>query len=181
MTPDILRWPRVAWGVAGVLLLAGCGRAPERYPVPAQRAAVAETGAAVIPEQFAAMGSPWAEEHIVKDIVRGPVSGGYRWTGGNPALRFRTGSGGPWRLVVNFAVAEATLRTTGPVRVEFAVNGTGVGAVACARDGYYRFEKEVEAGPGEVIVSAAVDRTWVSPEDGARLGFMLMDAGLVAR
>lgn len=166
------------------LILASCARPPESYAPPAQ--SNIEPGPEPAPSsQFASMGSPWAEEHIVQDIEKGPTPEQYRWTNQRPKLQFEMTGPGPWKLVVNLVIAEATFRSTGPVRITFAVNDRSLGSIACNRPGPYRFEQNVPVdwlpARGPSTVSAIADRTWTSPDDGVVLGFMLIDAGLFPR
>jgi len=131
------------------------------------------------------MAAPWASEYVVRDILIGPDPSPFRWTTERPELKFRVTGAGPWKLVVNFAVAETTFLTTGPVTIEFFIDANSLGSSVCNRHGPYRFEKDVPPGwlkPGtDTHVSAFADRKWTSPQDGARLSFLLVDAGLFPR
>ncbi|MFM2124485.1 MAG: hypothetical protein RL328_936, partial [Acidobacteriota bacterium] len=85
-------------------------------------------------------------------------------------------------FVADFTVPEATFKTTGPVTIAFHVNGHTVETIRCAEPGARKLSKAVPpewivAGK-ENIVGAEIDKLWVSPDDGAQLGFILTQIGL---
>jgi hypothetical protein len=87
------------------------------------------------------------------------------------------------KLVWDFSVAEVTFKETGPVTVSFYVNGTGVGRVPCPKPGDYKFEQPVRQDLLRAneynTIAAQADKLWVSPADGAKLGFTMTRAGFL--
>jgi hypothetical protein len=127
------------------------------------------------------MDDPSADEYIVRDIS--PGRDHHRWAFLHPELRFRLKEAGYSTFAAEFAVPQATFRTTGPVTVQVALDGTSLGSIRCDHAGDYRMEKSVPPGalpPGrEVHVTFQATPRWVSPDDGAELSFYLRAAGFV--
>jgi len=157
-----------------------CRTVPD-YPIPEQRPDE------LAPAQFKApaprivnMSDTSAPLRFVRDIVVGPSSG-WRWTYQRPAVRINAGFELPVKYVIDFAVADATLRDTGPVTIAFTVNGRVLDRVRYATSGEKHFEKLVPAEwlePGKAAIAGAeIDKVWVSKRDGARLGFILVRIG----
>ena len=128
------------------------------------------------------MQSPQAGHHLVRDFLSAPEGQVYRWTNQQPALRFHLRRSADRRLRFDFVVAGATFKETGPVTIAFKVNGRLLDTVRYDASGEKRFEKAVPAAwldADPAIVSAEIDKVWVSKTDGARLGIMLLGAGFV--
>ena len=165
------------------LLLASCGApAPESYAPPLQRRL--PPGPEPRPVgSFVSMSDPDADAHILRDISR-VAEGAWRWTYQRPELRFWVDSTAHQKLAADFTIAAGTFKTTGPVTVSFFVNGKLLGKQRCPKPGHYRFEKAVPAGwlrtDDFTVVAAEADKLWVSPADGARLGFILTRIGFVS-
>ena len=162
------------------LLPAACDRPPESYPPPGQRgpAAAAEGADA---KMFVAMNDPYAESYIVKD-VRGLEAGEWRWTGPEPTLHFVLETAENLLFRMEFSIAGATFKTTGPVTITFRVNGHELATEQYDSFGRKQFEKPVpaewiEAG-GDTIVSATIEPPWISPNN-TKLGVILSRAGFV--
>ena len=167
-------------GVISGMLCVGCGRSPGTFPMPAQRSIQlgkdpGGLGAWIV------MDDPAADDYIVRDIS--PGRDHHRWAFLHPELRFRVQEAGYSKFAAEFAIPDATFRSTGPVTVSAAVNGVSVGSMLCDHAGNYRIEKPVPPGllvPGsEVHVTMEASPRWVSPEDGAQLSFYLRSAGFV--
>ncbi len=165
------------------LLLAACNRYPESYPPPEQRQppTAEEAGEAM---EFVAMNDPDAESYFVRDI-RGLEAGSWRWTGQQPTLRFALDHTNNRQFVMDFAVADAALRETGPITITVFVNERLLDRMRYQTHGEKHFEKAVdpswlEAGE-KTTVEIALDKVWVSPTDGTRLGVILLRAGFVDR
>ena len=127
------------------------------------------------------MDDPLADDYIVRDIS--PARDHHRWAFLHPELRFRLKDGSYSKLAAEFAIPEATFKTTGPVTITAAVNGTTLGTMRCDHAGDYRMEKALPAGVAvadkEVHVTFEASPRWVSPDDGAQLSFYLRSAGFV--
>jgi hypothetical protein len=122
-----------------------------------------------------------AKTHFVQDLTSNATAT-WRWTGQRPTLRVRMRSAENLRYTIDFAIAGAMLAKTGPLTVSFLVNDRILDRVRYDHDGAQHFEKAVPAGwvtAGEdVTVGASVDKPWVPPEGGPKLGIMLVRMGL---
>jgi len=122
-----------------------------------------------------------ADAHILRDVSPAAEANAWRWTFQRPELQFWLESTAPQKLAVDFAIAAETFKVTGPVTVSFYVNGKLLGREHCPKPGEYHFEKAVPAGwlrtDDFTVVAAEADKLWVSPTDGARLGFILRRMG----
>lgn len=157
------------------LLLAGCAGTPEAQlvPLPLQRQLV-EAPDLPYQRHFVFMSENRASAMIVRDIA-GP--GVQRWTGPSPAMRFTLSEPGEWTAEVRFNAAKATLKDTGPITLNFAVNGRPIGSLRVADEGVRTFSAPVRIESTDVEFSFTVDRPWTSPIDGARLGVLLHAMG----
>jgi len=160
------------------LLATACGRNAGSYPVPEQRSldlGVDPGGIA----SFIKMEDPAVNDYIVRDISG--ESGHFRWAFRHPELRFRLQKSENMRFTAEFIVPEVTFKVTGPFTVTYAVNGNALGAVYCDHAGEYHIAKTVPpawVNPKEYAhVTFEADHRWVSPEDGAQLSFLLLNAG----
>ncbi len=163
-----------------LLVAASCSKAPDIYAPPIERRPI--EGAAPELEEFVQMRTPQAARHLVRDFLSAPAGQVYRWTNQQPALRFHLRRSAGRRLRFDFVIAGATFKETGPVTITFKVNGRLLDTVRYDAPGEKRFEKAVPADwldAGPAIVSAEIDKVWVSKTDGARLGVMLLGAGFV--
>lgn len=152
---------------------------PESYAPPIQRTPVEEFRPYRV-ARLIDLATPAADAHIVSDI--GGATGSWRWTGQRPAVKVTLKDTQNVKYFIDFAVADATFAQTGPVTVTFKVNDHVLESVPYAQPGNQHFEKLVPAewlkADDDTIVSAEVDKVFVSPEDGAQLGLVLMKLGL---
>ena len=160
------------------VLTASCGREAGVYPMPAQRG----TDLGEVPGglgAFITMDDPLSDDYLVKDI--GTQRDYRRWAFQHPELRFRLKQPISWKFTAEFSIPPVTYKVTGPVTVEYAVNGRTLGAMRCDHAGDYRLEKAVPEGlikTGEVTrVTFEANPRWIAPEDGAQLSFLLRSAG----
>jgi hypothetical protein len=84
---------------------------------------------------------------------------------------------------MEFAIPEVTFAQRGPVVVSVFVNGQLLDRSRYEKGGEFRIEKPV---PAEWLrtdlhnyVTLEIDKPWVAPQDGARLGFILKSAGFL--
>lgn len=121
------------------------------------------------------------DSQIVQDIPTGPVEP-WRWVYQHPKVKLRVTKPAGLKYRIEFSIADATLKFTGPVTLRFLVNGTQLGRKRYSAAGEYRWEAPVPPEllrvSEENIIGAEVDKVWVSPSDGARLGFILSRIGL---
>ncbi|MEO8597349.1 MAG: hypothetical protein ABI759_28785 [Candidatus Solibacter sp.] len=166
--------------VIAALLTVSCGRQPGVYAAPPQRS----TDLGTDPDgtlAFVKMDDPQAPEYLVRDIS--PEAGFRRWAFVYPELRFRVNDASHLTFTAEFAVPAVTFKTTGPVNVTYAVNGTILGTLRCVRAGDYEIHQPVPAGLVEagkfIRVTFEATPRWVSPDDGAQLSFLLRSAGFI--
>jgi hypothetical protein len=122
-----------------------------------------------------------AGRRIVQDIAGGAAM--FRWTGAEPSIELRVSSPGPWLARMEFAVAEATLRETGPVTVRLLLNGRPLGQERFLAAGEkalsYPVPDELISAKETARLHARIEPVWVAPDDGARLGVLLKAMGFV--
>ena len=160
------------------LVLIGCAKAPESAP-PEQRAA-GQAGAAapaVIRESSIAMNAPEADAAVMQDVLNRAGDTPWRWTNQHPRVRLFVGDTAGQKLRVEFTVADATFKQTGPISVTWVVNGKDLATVRYAEPGSQVFEKPVPPdmlrANSENIAGADIDKVFVSPSDGVKLGLIL--------
>jgi hypothetical protein len=131
---------------------------------------------------LADMADPYAQAYIVRDVASAPDR--WRWTGAAPELRFWLTRTAGLNFVLDFYLAGRTFKETGPVTVACYIEGKLLGSVRADGPREFTFEKAVPAGwlttERPVNVMLRPDKVWVAPDDGARLGILLVKAGFVA-
>jgi hypothetical protein len=164
-----------------VLLSMGCSSEPSWYAIPEQRKPLAPQGAPPA-KSFLEMNDEEAPDYFLRDISDSLEGGRYRWTQQKPALRL-SAPPGPLRLMAHFGISEVTFKQTGPVTISVLINGHILETATYGEPGDKHIEKPVQAGwvkPGaENQVSLEIDKVWVSPVDGARLGIVLRSIGFI--
>jgi hypothetical protein len=158
------------------ILLAGCLRTPDTYPVPEQHVPFQAAGTPVA--EFITMENPELRKFVVRDVVV-DEQGAWRWTGADPELRFTLASPYDRTLIVDFVINDRTFRDTGPVTVSFYVNEQLAGQERYITDGDKSFEKAIPAewlrARPETRVRLHVDKVW--PVTGGTLGVLLKRIG----
>jgi hypothetical protein len=133
------------------------------------------------PPTFFEMGDRAANDNIVRDISLTPEGAGWRWTYLEPTLKFSLKDRNGQRFVMDFGIVATTFRDTGPVTLSCYINDRLLGQLRCEHPGDYRFEQAVPAEwlqtQNPNIVRAVLDKVWVAPSDGVRLGYTLIRAG----
>jgi hypothetical protein len=162
------------------LSLAACQNLPPAYAPPEQRAPLPEFRPYRV-SRLVRMSDGDAAQHVVADILGVPAP--WSWTGRRPVVRVRAPESRRVRYVIDFAIAEATFATTGPVTIRFLVNGRALASVRYTFPGPQHFEQDVPypwlEGRPEAEVGAEIDKVWISPTDGVALGFILTSIGLM--
>lgn len=126
-------------------------------------------------------GKPGANQYIVKDVLAGdPKATGY-WTLDQPELQFRLSSVKDHIFRERFFLPRETLQQTGPLVVDFYVNGHHLDQVHFTKDGVLLYEHAV---PQEWLkihelttVRMLVHNPYIAGRDHTRLGFVLLSAG----
>ncbi len=132
---------------------------------------------------FVTMNAPSAEAHFVRGVSRHLEAGSWRWVEPRAELVFRLSTTRHLRFVMEFAIPQVTFAQRGPVAITVFVNDHLLEKSRYERGGEFRLEKAV---PSEWLrtelhnyVTLEIDKAWVAPEDGARLGFILKSAGFL--
>lgn len=163
------------------LVLTGCISQPQLYAPPVQREPVLDGQAPKPPKDMLRMSDRETDAYIVQDIPKGSADA-WRWTGKRPTVRMFVADAKTRKLVVDYSIAEATFKDTGPVKLTFFVNDQPLATVSEDRHGVKHFEKEVPAGMLRVsadnMFAIEIDKVWIAKEDGAHLGFILASVGL---
>lgn len=171
----MLRAPAAALALS----LTACHSLPPAYAPPAQRDPLPEFRPYRV-SRLVRMSDADAPSRVAADILGVPAD--WSWTGPRPTVKITLRGTHNVRYVIDFAIADATFSTTGPVTVRFFVNGHTLDTVRYTAPGPQRFEKPVPEEwltPGEeLLVGAEIDKVWVSPTDGVALGFILTRIGL---
>lgn len=166
---------RITVSLIAALLLAGCGGL---VPMPEQQPVV-QAEDPPDPRFLVRVIVPSSSRRIVKDIDGPPAL--YRWTGAEPTVKVKLPDGDPWLAQMELAVAEATLKETGPVTVSLWVNGREIGQARYEKPGEQTLSiplpKDVLPNGGEATLMARIDPVWVAPSDGAKLGVLLKAMG----
>jgi len=125
-------------------------------------------------------GTPAARRYIVKDVLApGSAAGGYR-TLDRPELQFRLSSIQHDVFREHFYIPSETLKQTGPLLVDFYINGRLLDQARFAADGEVVYRHAV---PPEwlktgapTIVEMRVRNPYIAARDGTRLGVILRSA-----
>lgn len=171
--------PRCFLIIVPAIILAGCASDPGPYPPPQQR-----SGPEVVKPSrlgsFIAMNDPHADFYVLGGISPTVEAGTWRWTFDRPELQFQLDEAEGWKFVMEFAIAGATFKDTGPVTLAVSVNGTPLDKKRYDAAGTYRLELPVPAAAvraGELNrVAIQPDKVWPT-KDGGALGFILTSAG----
>ena len=119
--------------------------------------------------------------HVVQDIAPGEPAA-WKWTGQKPTVKVVARTNQGLKYIIDFSIADATLKATGPVTLTFLVNDHALDSVRYTKSGDYHYEKAVPPAWVEplkdTVLAAAIDKVWVAPADGAKLGFILTRIGL---
>jgi len=165
--------------LAAALAPTGCVNIPDSYAPPVQRRPLAGPDTSRL-KHFIAMNDPAAEDHFLEGV--GPLeAGAWRWTEQNPTLRFVLPQTRSLKFVADFSISSDTMKETGPVTISYFINGRKLDAVRYEAPGEQHFEKPVApewlAVGEDVVVKLAIDKVYVAPADGKKLGVTLVRAG----
>jgi len=162
------------------MLASSCQNMPESYAPPVQRQPFEDSRPHRM-SRIVNVADADAASHFVRDIAPGEPAP-WKWTNQNPAVKVTPRTNQGLRYIIDFTLPEVTFKTTGPVTVTFSVNGHDLDRVKYTAFGEYHFEKAVPpewVEPlKETTVEASIDKVWVAPTDGAKLGFILTRMGL---
>ena len=153
---------------------------PEPYAPPVQRQPVEEGRPHRITRVNNTSDGDWAA-HVVQDIPDS-APGPWKWTGQKPTVKVTVRTNQGLRYLIDFTLPEVTFKSTGPVTITFLVNDHALESVRYTASGEYHYEKAVPAQWVEplkdTLLAASIDKVWIAPADGAKLGFILTRIGL---
>ncbi len=123
------------------------------------------------------IGKPGAVQYVVKGVLVGdPKSDGF-WTLDEPELQFRLSSVQHHVFREHFYLPRETLKQTGPLVVDFYVNGHLLDQARFAKDGEVIYQHDVPVDwlntASLTTVRMRIHNPYIAPRDGARLGFIL--------
>ena len=122
-----------------------------------------------------------AEAHFVQDIGLKLEGGQWRWAQRRPTVKILLVKTQGLKFTSDFTLYKDCMQQTGPVTITFRVGGHVLDQVRYQQPGYQHFEKPVDPGwlqtSTETLVSEEIDKLYVSPEDGVKLGFILTNMG----
>src|SRR4051794_31247650 len=160
--------------------LSACSVEPRTFSPPPQRRPLAPATAGL--RMLLVMTDDSVVARIVQDASGGHADA-WRWTGKNPTLRVRLADTKDLKYRVEFALADVTLKDTGPVTLTFLLNGKPIGKQTYGKAGSETWEApappELLQPNAENTIGIAVDKVWTAPGDGASLGIILSKIGLV--
>ncbi len=163
--------------VAGALILAGCQSIPTFAP-PEQRQPMSDVRPYRV--RHVADFRTGDATRVVSDIL--PPAGGWSWTRKRPTVKAQLRGLPQVFYEIDFAIADATFKETGPVAITFLVNDHALDTIRYDKPGPQRYEKLVPSDwlqlGKENFAAAEIDKVWTSPDDGAKLGFILNRMGL---
>ncbi len=126
------------------------------------------------------IGKPGARQYLVKGIQVGPPDQTGYWTLDQPELRFHLASTEHHWFMERFFLPHDTLQKTGPLRVDFFVNGHLLDQAVFAKDGDILYEHDVPESWLETddftIVRMIVHNPYIAPPYGDKLGVLLSSA-----
>jgi hypothetical protein len=164
----------------GAMILSSCQNMPEPYAPPVQRQPFEDARPHRM-SRIVNMADSDAPPHFVQDIAPGEPAP-WKWTNQKPIVKVVPRTNLHLRYTIDFSLPEVTFKVTGPVTMTFLVNEHVLETVRYTAPGEYHYEKEIPPEWVEPLkdtfLAASIDKVWVAPTDGARLGFILTRIGL---
>ena len=126
------------------------------------------------------VGRPGASRYFVKGVLTGDAKAEAYWTLDEPELQFQLSTVQHHMFREHFYIPPTTFRKTGPLMVDFYVNGHLLDQAVFAKDGDVVYEHDVPVDwlktDSLTTVRMRVRNPYVAPHDGARLGVLLRSA-----
>jgi hypothetical protein len=126
------------------------------------------------------IGKPGALQYLVKGVQIGPPDQAGYWTLDQPELRFRLSTTEHHWFMERFFLPRKSLEQTGPLRVDFYVNGHLLDQAVFAKDGDILYQHDVPRSwlktDGFTTVRMLVHNPYITPGDPAKLGVLLTGA-----
>jgi len=160
--------------------LCACNRLPESYAPPEQRQPVLgrtyERASMMVN-----MNDEDAPEHFVKDIGHKLEGNSWRWCEKRPTVRILLVKTQGLKFKTDFTIWEGCLKQTGPVTVSFWIGDKLLDKIRYDTPGYKHLEKPVDPSwlqtQDDTLVAEEIDKLYLDPVDGTKLGFILTSIG----
>lgn len=157
-----------------------------------RRAALKEVGFPNIPagsvdltlrESWAAAGHPGVRTHMLRDIMDGRETDSQFWTFEHPAFLFDVNNRTRLRFQLHLRLPAATYKIVGPVRLTVWVNTHQLGDELYTLPEDHTFDHAVPAEwlrpDGLTVVETKLDKYFIAPDDGQKLGYLFVAGGFV--
>jgi len=122
-----------------------------------------------------------AYRYFVNEIIMCPPGSPFCWTQDAPELKFWLTSNRDRVFTAQFKLSSDTLKQTGPIVIDYFINGHFLERVRYAEEGDHTYLHAVPSGwlrtDDYTIVKMQIRNPYVSPLDGAKLGVLLVSAG----
>jgi hypothetical protein len=126
------------------------------------------------------IGRPGAKQYLLKGVQVGPPDQSGYWTLDQPELRFRLSSTQHDWFMERFFLPRENLLQTGPLRVDFYVNGHWLDQAVFHKDGDVLYQHDVPAEwlktGGFTTVRMDIHNPFIAASDGTKLGVLLHSA-----
>jgi hypothetical protein len=126
------------------------------------------------------IGRHGADQYIVKGVLIGDPKSDAFWTLDQPELQFRLSSVQHHIFRERFFLPQETLKQTGPLKIDFYVNGHLLDQATFAKDGDLIYQHDVPVEwlktDSLTIVQMRVHNPYIAPRDGVKLGVLLRSA-----
>jgi hypothetical protein len=127
------------------------------------------------------MSDSMVDAHIVSGVLGGEPGSSWRWANPRAELRFHLAETKAQKFVIDFAIADDTFKLTGPVSMQFFIDGKRFAGMKLDTPGSKHFETPVAEtflkADKPIVVAAEVDKFYTSSHDGTKLGFILTGMG----
>jgi hypothetical protein len=121
--------------------------------------------------------------HFVRDIQKGLDPVRWRWTFEKPAFLFYIPARTGVKFKMDFVLHSQTFRQTGPVRMTVRINGKELGRRVYDSPENQTFEQavppEMLRADGVALVETVLDKYYVAPADGQKLGYLFVRGGFI--
>ena len=134
-------------------------------------------------ESWVAAGRPGSRGHMLRDVMEGRDSDAQLWTYERPAFLFDVNDRARSRFRLNLRLPIRTYEKTGPTQLTVWINGHRVGEERYNSPEDHTFDRPVPPewlrADGVTVVETALDKYYVAPDDGQKMGYLFVSGGFV--
>jgi hypothetical protein len=124
-----------------------------------------------------------AARHYLRDIEQGAEPTRWRWTAEKPVFLFYAPARAGVRFKMDFVIHSLTFKQTGPLRMTVRINGKELGRRLYTSPEDHTFEQavppEMLRADGVAMVETALDKYYIAPADGQKLGYLFVRGGFI--